>query len=293
MQKFEGVFTALVTPFKKNGAVDEEKLRELVDFQIENGVAGLVPCGTTGESPTLSHEEHNIVVDIVINQAKGRVPVIAGTGSNSTEEALNLTKHAKEAGADAVLLVNPYYNKPTQKGLYEHFKALNDAVDIPMILYNIKGRTGINVETPTMAKLAQLKNIVAVKEASGDINQMMDVINKAPDDFIVLSGDDNMTLPLIGLGGKGVVSVLSNLLPGKMVKMVSSALKGEWDEARKLHYELMPLFKAEFIETNPIPIKAMMAMKGMINEIYRLPMCSLSEENRKKAEQVMKDAGIL
>ena len=293
MQKFEGVFTALVTPFKKNGAVDEEKLRELVDFQIENGVAGLVPCGTTGESPTLSHEEHNIVVDIVINQAKGRVPVNAGTGSNSTGEALNLTKHAKEAGADAVLLVNPYYNKPTQKGLYEHFKALNDAVDIPMILYNIKGRTGINVETPTMAKLAQLKNIVAVKEASGDINQMMDVINKAPDDFIVLSGDDNMTLPLIGLGGKGVVSVLSNLLPGKMVKMVSSALKGEWDEARKLHYELMPLFKAEFIETNPIPIKAMMAMKGMINEIYRLPMCSLSEENRKKAEQVMKDAGIL
>ncbi|MFC1691410.1 4-hydroxy-tetrahydrodipicolinate synthase [Nanoarchaeota archaeon] len=287
MKEYQGVITAIITPFDEQGNLDEEALRKLVDFQIENGVAGIVPCGTTGESPTLSHEEHNKVVKIVCDQAKGRVKVIAGSGSNSTKEAIDLTKHAKESGADASLQIAPYYNKPSQEGFYQHFKAISDAVEIPLIVYNIPGRTAKNIETTTMVRIAQLKNVIGIKEASGNICQMMDVIDQTPDDFLVLSGDDNMTLPLIAVGGHGVISVASNLIPDKMVKMVSAALDGKLDEAKKLHYQLMPFFKAEFCDTNPIPIKTMLAMKGMCKESFRLPMCETSTENKQKIKKVL------
>jgi 4-hydroxy-tetrahydrodipicolinate synthase len=290
---FRGVFTALVTPFTTQGGIDEKALRKLVDFQIENGVHGLVPVGTTGESPTLTYEEHNKVIEIVIDQAKGRVPVIAGTGSNSTEEAINLTKHAKQAGATASLQVAPYYNKPTQEGFYRHFTAIAKAVDLPLLIYNIPGRTGKNIENSTTLKLAQHRNIVGVKEASGDLNQIMDLILKKPKDFTVLSGDDNLAFPLMALGGSGVISVASNLIPKKMAALVEQALKGNWEQARSSHYELLPLFKAIFIETNPIPIKAALAWKGMIEEIYRLPMCPMEAANKEKLKAVLKDLKLL
>lgn len=290
---FKGTYVAIVTPFAEDGSVDEQALRNLVDIQIEKGINGIVPCGTTGESPTLSHEEHDRVIEIVTNQAKGRCKIIGGAGSNSTTEAIRLTKHAKETGCDAVLSVNPYYNKPTQEGLYRHFKAINDAVDIPIILYNIYGRTAVNIETTTLLRLAELKNIVGVKEASGNINQIKEVIEKVPEDFTVLSGDDNITLKLIRLGGQGVISVLANLLPDKMSNMVNAALEGNFEEAEKINAELVPLFEAEYIETNPIPIKAMLAMKELIKENYRLPMCELQLENRTKVEQALKKAGVL
>ncbi len=290
---FEGVFTAIVTPFTEDGKIDEEALRRLVDFQIEKGISGLVPVGTTGESPTLDHEEHHRVIEIVIDQTKGRVPVIAGTGSNCTEEAIRMTEKAKEAGATASLQVAPYYNKPTQEGFYRHFTAVADAVDIPIIVYNIPGRSGKNIENSTMLELAKHKNIVGVKEASGNINQMMDLILKKPDSFVVLSGDDNLTLPLMALGGKGVISVASNIVPDRMAEFVGAALKRDWDKARKLHYELLPLFRAIFIETNPIPIKAALAMKGMIKETYRLPMCEMTEEHRNTLRDVLKKLNIL
>ncbi len=290
---FEGVFTAIVTPFTRDGKIDESALRKLVDFQIEKGISGIVPVGTTGESPTLSHEEHHRVIEIVIDQVNGRVPVIAGTGSNCTEEAIRMTEKAKEAGATASLQVAPYYNKPTQEGFYRHFTAIADAVDIPIIVYNIPGRSGKNIENSTMLELAKHKNIVGVKEASGNINQMMDLILNKPDSFVVLSGDDNLTLPLMALGGKGVISVASNIVPDRMAEFVGAALKGEWDTARKLHYELLPLFRAIFIETNPIPIKAALAMKGMIEETYRLPMCEMSEEHRKVLKSVLEKLNIL
>ncbi len=290
---FEGVFTAIVTPFTEDGKIDEEALRRLVDFQIEKGISGLVPVGTTGESPTLDHEEHHRVIEIVIDQTKGRVPVIAGTGSNCTEEAIRMTEKAKEAGATASLQVAPYYNKPTQEGFYRHFTAVADAVDIPIIVYNIPGRSGKNIENSTMLELAKHKNIVGVKEASGNINQMMDLILKKPNSFVVLSGDDNLTLPLMALGGKGVISVASNIVPDRMAEFVGAALKGNWNKARKLHYELLPLFRAIFIETNPIPIKAALAMKGMIKETYRLPMCEMTEEHRNTLRDVLKKLNIL
>ncbi len=290
---FEGVFTAIVTPFTEDGKLDEEALRKLVDFQIEKGITGLVPVGTTGESPTLSHDEHHRVIEIVIDQARGRVPVIAGTGSNCTEEAIRMTEKAKQAGATASLQVAPYYNKPTQEGFYKHFTAIADAVDIPIIVYNIPGRSGKNIENSTMLELAKHKNIVGVKEASGNINQMMDLILNKPDSFVVLSGDDNLTLPLMALGGKGVISVASNIVPDRMKEFVGAALNGDWDRARKLHYELLPLFRAIFIETNPIPIKAALAMKGMIKETYRLPMCKMSEDHKKTLRSVLEKLQIL
>ncbi len=290
---FHGVYTAIITPFNEDGSIDEDALKNLVEFQIENGISGLVPCGTTGESPTLSHEEHNHIVDLVVKFVDGRVPVIAGTGSNSTQEAIAMTKHAKEAGADASLQVAPYYNKPTQEGFYRHFKAIADAVDIPLIIYNIPGRTGANIETATLARLAQHKNIVAVKEASGSISQMMEVISQLPESFDVLSGDDNLTLPLISLGGKGVISVASNIIPKQVVEFVSTALEGDYATARKMHYKLLPLFKGIFIETNPIPIKAALAMKGVCKEVYRLPMCEMKPENKEKLRKILRDAGAI
>lgn len=287
--KFRGVFTALITPFKLNGDLDEQAMEKLIEFQIENGIDGVVPCGTTGESPTLSHEEQDRVIELTVNAVNKKVPVIAGTGSNSTAEAIRLTGHAMEVGADAALLVNPYYNKPTQKGLYLHFKAIADACDIPCIVYNIKGRTAVNVETPTLVKLMNdCDNIVAVKEASGDLGQMKDVISKKKEGFSVLSGDDNMALDLIEAGGDGVISVASNLVPDKMVKMVHTALDGDIKKAKELERELADLFRVEFIETNPIPIKTALSMAGMCEEVFRLPMCELEiPEHKKDLEKVM------
>ncbi len=294
MENLKGVYTALITPFTKGGNVDEDALRKIIEYQIANGISGLVPCGTTGESPTLSHEEHDRVIRLTVQAAGGRVPVIAGTGSNATSEAIRLTKHAEEAGVDAVLLVNPYYNKPTQKGLYLHFKAIADSVKIPCVLYNIKGRTGINLETETLARLARdCTNISTVKEASGDLQQMKDVIAVTDSTFHVLSGDDNMTLSLIEAGGKGVISVASNLIPDRMTEMVGLALEGKFTEAREKEKSLSAFFKTMFIETNPIPIKTAMAMRGWCEEKFRLPICPLSsEENRIKVKQVVDNLNI-
>jgi len=290
----QGVFTAIITPFKKNGDVDEEALKKLIDFQIENKVNGIVPCGTTGESPTLSHEEHKKVVELTVKQVNKRCLVIAGTGSNSTVEAIQLTKHAKEAGVDAAMLVNPYYNKPTQKGLYLHFKAVADAVDIPIVVYNIKGRTAINVETETLVKLMDYcKNIIAVKEASGDINQMKEVIKNAKDGFCVLSGDDNMALDLIEAGGDGVISVASNMIPDKMVEMVGKALDNNMDKARELEEELKEFFRVEFIETNPLPIKTALAIQGKCEEVFRLPMCEMEEKNKEELKKVLTEMKLI
>ncbi|MBU2648819.1 4-hydroxy-tetrahydrodipicolinate synthase [bacterium] len=281
--QIRGVYTAIITPFDTQGNIDETAYRNLIDFQIENGIDGLVPCGTTGESPTLSHEEHDRLIEITVDHVAKRVPVIAGTGSNSTREAIRLTTHAKKAGVDAVMLVNPYYNKPTQKGLFLHFREIANAVDIPCMVYNIKGRTGVNLETDTLMELcAACENIVAVKEASGDLEQIKSVIARRRKGFSVMSGDDNIALKLIEAGGDGVVSVASNLIPGKMVTMVHSALKGDIQEAKALEAPLADFFKAMFVETNPIPIKTAMAMAGRCQEVFRLPMCTLTtEENRK------------
>lgn len=291
---FKGAITAIVTPFKEDESIDEEALRGLVDFQIKNNIDGIVPCGTTGESPTLDHGEHQRVIEIVIDAAKGKVPVIAGTGSNSTREAIKMTKHALDAGANASLQVCPYYNKPTQEGLFRHFSAIANAVDIPLIVYNIKGRTGINMETATLARLAkEHSNIVAVKEASGDINQMQDVLNTLPKEFDVLSGDDKMTFPLMKIGGRGVISVASNIIPAEVRELAQHALNGDLRKAEEMHNKLLPIFEGLFIETNPVPIKAALAMKGMIKESYRLPMCGMKLENKEKLKKILEDLKIL
>jgi 4-hydroxy-tetrahydrodipicolinate synthase len=293
--KFEGVYTALITPFKKDGSLDEETYRTLVQRQIDAGVAGIVPCGTTGESPTLTLEEHEHVIDIAVKLAKGKCTVIAGAGSNSTAEAIRLSQHAQEAGADAVLSVNPYYNKPTQLGLYYHFKAIADAVKIPVVLYNIAGRTGVNLETPTLLQLEiECSNIIAVKEASGNINQMKDVIKSTNDEFCVLSGDDSIAVDLIKEGGQGVISVASNIIPDEMINMVSLALNGKTAEAEKINAGLASLFNAMFIETNPIPVKTAMAAMNLCDETFRLPLCELSsEENRKQLLTVLQNLDII
>jgi 4-hydroxy-tetrahydrodipicolinate synthase len=291
--RFEGVYTAIVTPFAADGSVDWKALRRLVDFQIEGGVAGLVPVGTTGESPTLDGAECREVIRVTVEQARGRVPVIAGAGSNSTAEAVHYAKDAKEAGAQATLQVTPYYNKPTADGILQHFRAIADAVDLPLVVYNIAGRTGKNIENPVMLELAKHPRIRAVKEASGDVNQMMDLIAAKSADFAVLSGDDNLVYPLMALGGTGVISVASNLVPDRMTAMVGALLKGDFAAARRMHYELLPLFRAMFIETNPIPVKAALAMKGMIVETYRLPMCPLAPKNREKLAAVLKEQRVI
>ena len=292
-QRFQGSIVALVTPFR-SGKVDEAKLRELVEFHVTHGTDGIVPCGTTGESPTLSHDEHRRVVEIVVETARKRVFVIAGTGSNSTAEAIDLTKHAERAGADAALVVNPYYNKPTQEGLYRHFRAVAESVALPIIAYNIQGRTAVNVETDTMARLARdCRNVVGVKEASGSLDQMSQVIAACGPDFSVLSGDDNITLPLLAIGGRGVISVIANLVPRETSEMVHAALDGDWKRARDLHYRLFPLARAAFLETNPIPIKEAMAMVGMIEAEFRLPMCRMGDANRAKLTGILKNFGLL
>ncbi len=288
---FHGSIVALVTPFK-NGEVDEDKLRELVEFQISNGTAGIVPCGTTGESATLSHQEHCKVIEIVINQVNKRVPVIAGAGSNSTKETIFLTEHAKNVGADAVLLITPYYNKPTQNGLYEHFKHVAENVNIPQILYNVPSRTGVNMVPDTVIKLSNIKNIVGIKEASGDVDQSSLIIKNTNDDFIVLSGEDSLTYPLMSIGAKGVISVVTNIAPDKMSNLCNAALNKDFDKANRLHYELFDLFKTVFIETNPIPVKEALYMMGLINDEIRLPLVKMANSNREKLKDVLKKLNI-
>ena len=290
---FKGSIVAIVTPFL-NGKIDEKKLRELIDFQIKNGTSGIVPCGTTGESATLNFDEHEAVIQIAIDQAKKRVPVIAGTGSNSTQEAIMLTQQAAKAGADASLQVSPYYNRPTQKGLYEHFKAIAQSVKIPIILYNIAGRTGVNIEPETIARLARdCKNIVAVKEASGSLDQMSRIKQLCPKEFDLISGDDGLTLPVLSIGGIGIISVVANIVPADVANLVSAFAKGDFNQAKELHYKLLPLIKAVFLETNPIPIKTAMGLLGMCDPGLRLPMCEMSPENLEKLKKALKEYGLL
>lgn len=287
---FQGAMTAMITPFR-NGAVDYNRLTEHVEFQIKGGIDALVPMGTTGESPTLSHEEHREVIEHVVKAARGRVPVIAGTGSNATAEALELTAHAASVGAQAALMVNPYYNKPTQEGLYRHFMAVADKVRLPIILYNIPGRTGITMTPQTVARLRKHPNIVAIKEATGSLDIASEIASLC--DITILSGDDSLTLPLMSIGGKGVISVLSNIIPDRVKALTTAALAGDYTSARRLHVEMFPLFKGMFIETNPIPIKTAMAMAGRDTGELRLPMCELSEGNRAGLQKLLKDHRIL
>jgi 4-hydroxy-tetrahydrodipicolinate synthase len=289
---FGGAIVAIVTPFR-NGSVDEDAFRQLIEEQIAAGTDGIVPCGTTGESTTLSHEEHDRVVEITIDAVKKRVPVIAGTGSNSTAEALRLTRHAWEAGADGALLVCPYYNRPTQEGLYLHYRTVAEKVPIPIIVYNIPSRTGTNMFTETLARLAKIPNIVGVKEASGSIKQMSDVIHMCGPDFDVLSGDDIFTLPLLALGGKGVISTVSNVVPGDMAGLVDAFAAGDLEKARTLHFRMSPLIDAIFIETNPIPVKTALAMMGKIDGELRLPLCHMTEKNEAVLKRAMQEYGLI
>jgi 4-hydroxy-tetrahydrodipicolinate synthase len=287
---FSGCLVALVTPFKK-GAVDYGNLRELVDWHLEQGTDGLVPCGTTGESPTLSFEEHEKVITVVVEQAKGRIPVVAGTGSNSTTEALQLTRFAKKAGADAALLITPYYNKPTQEGMYRHFRTVAEEVDIPIVLYNVPSRTGVNLAPETVARLAQLKNIVAIKEASGSLDQASEIASRC--DITILSGDDSLTLPLLSVGGTGVISVVGNIVPADMKAMITAYQRGDAAGARQLHLKLFPLCRAMFLETNPIPVNVAMKLLGMGTGEVRLPLCEMSSANEAKLRQALVDYGLL
>lgn len=290
---FKGSIVAIVTPFK-DGKVDEKKLRDLIEFQIDHGTSGVVPCGTTGESATLSFQEHDRVIEITVEQVKRRIPVIAGTGSNSTEEAIMLTRHAAKTGADASLQVSPYYNRPTQKGLYEHFKAVADSVEIPIILYNIASRTGVNIEPETIARLAKdCKNIVAVKEASGNLDQMSRIKQLCGQNFDLISGDDSLTLPILSIRGTGVISVLANIIPKDVAGLVSEFEKGNLKKAQELHYKLLPLIKAMFMETNPIPVKTAMGLLGMCESALRLPMSSMLPENLEKLKKALGDYGLL
>ena len=289
---FSGSLVAIVTPFS-NGKFDEKAMAELIEFHIKHGTNGIVPCGTTGESATLTSEEHERVVAVTVEIVRKRIPVIAGTGSNSTEEAIIFTKHAKAVGADGALLITPYYNKPTQEGLFAHFEAVAKAVDIPQILYNIPGRTGINMLPTTTARLSQISSIVGIKEGSGSLQQVSEIIHGSKKGFLVLSGDDPLTLPMMALGGKGVITVTANVAPTEMADMVSAALDGDYDQARTFHYKLTPLFSALFLETNPIPVKAALAMMGKISEEVRLPLTPLADEYRPKLKEALQQAGIL
>jgi 4-hydroxy-tetrahydrodipicolinate synthase len=289
-----GSMVAIVTPFTKKNEIDEVKLRDLVEFHIKNGTDGIIPCGTTGESATLNYEEHERVIEICIQQAKKRIPVIAGTGSNSTQEAIEMSQRAKEAGADGLLLVNPYYNRPTQKGLYLHFKAIADKVDLPIIIYNIASRTGVNMEPETLQRLADdCKNITGMKEASGNLDQMARMIALCGKKVTMLSGDDSLTLPLMAIGGCGIISVIANIIPKDVKTMVAAFLSGDLKEARRLHYKMLPLIKAIFIETNPIPVKTAMGLMGLCEPGLRLPMCDMMPENLAKLKSALKEYGLL
>ncbi|NTV29975.1 MAG: 4-hydroxy-tetrahydrodipicolinate synthase [Candidatus Omnitrophica bacterium] len=293
MTEFKGSIVALVTPFTEHG-VDEWKLAELIEFQLKNGIQGIVPCGTTGESPTLSHEEHDRVIEIAADVVHKRVPVIAGTGSNSTAEAVRLTRHAEDAGADAALVVTPYYNKPTQTGLYLHFKAVADSVKIPIILYNIEGRCARNIETETVKKLVKdCKNIIGVKEASGNLTQAQAVKEACGKKFTMLSGDDALTIPMMKIGGVGVISVVANIVPKETSEVVNLMLKGKVKEAEARQEKLMPLIKAMFIETNPIPVKTACGLMGLCSPRVRLPMCEMEPQNLDKLKKVLREYNLI
>ncbi|MFH2137056.1 MAG: 4-hydroxy-tetrahydrodipicolinate synthase [Candidatus Omnitrophota bacterium] len=290
---FRGSMVAIVTPFK-DGRLDEDKLKELVEFHIKNKTSAIVPCGTTGESATLSLAEHERVIELVVKTAGGKVPVIAGTGSNNTTEAIRLTKHAKEAGADGSLLITPYYNKPTQQGLYLHFKEIADSVDIPIVLYNIAGRTAVNMLPETIARLAcDCKNIIAVKEASGNLEQMARIKMLCPKDFALISGDDALLLPVLSIGGIGIISVLANIVPQDVAKVIEEFEKGNLKKAQEVYYKLLPLIKAMFVETNPIPVKTAMGLLGMIAPELRLPLCPLAEESLAELKEALLVYGLL
>jgi 4-hydroxy-tetrahydrodipicolinate synthase len=288
----QGAITAIVTPFK-DGKLDETAYRELVEFQIKGGIHGIVPCGTTGESATLSHEEHKRVVESCVDQVKKRVPVVAGTGSNNTAEALELTKHAQAAGADYALLITPYYNKPTQEGLYQHFKTIADNTSIPIVVYNVPSRTSVNLLPETVARLAEFPNIAAIKEATGDLKQCAKIVELCGDKIILLSGDDFTVLPLLAIGGKGVISVVSNVVPQDMAGMCEAFAKGDLATAQKLHYKMWPLMEAMFYETNPTPAKTALKMMGKISGEVRQPLCPMSTANEDKLRQVLQKYGLI
>ena len=288
-----GVGTALVTPFTSNGAIDEAGVRRLGRRQIDAGIHFLCPCGTTGESPTLSDAEKLRVVEILVDEAKGQVPIVAGAGGYDTREVIHLAKELERRGAAGLLSVTPYYNKPTQEGLYQHYKAIAESTRLPIIVYNVPGRTGVNVEVATLVRLAQIPNIVAVKEASGNVTQMCEICKAVPGDFIVLSGDDALTLPLMSVGGHGIISVASNEIPSEMVQMVEAAERNDFRAARAVHARILPLLQVNFVESNPVPVKAAMADMGLLEEHYRLPMCSPKPESRAKIQHVLKALGLL
>lgn len=289
---FKGAFTALVTPFS-GGQIDAQALRNHVDFQIDKGIDGLVPCGTTGEASTLSHDEHIEVVRITVEHTAGRVPVIAGSGSNSTSEALELTKRVKEVGADACLMITPYYNKPTQDGLYQHFSTVAEKVDTPIVLYNVPGRTGVNMLPDTVARLAAIPNIVGLKDATADLKQASYTRQVVPDDFVILSGEDTLVYPLMAVGGSGVISVTSNILPGEMAEMCRRFLGGDVAGAAELHHRLLPICDALFVETNPIPVKAALAMMGRIKNELRLPMVPISDKGAASVRAAITEFGLI
>lgn len=293
MSIFRGAFVAIVTPFI-DGKVDEQGLIDLIEFHIANGTHGIVPCGTTGESATMSHEEHHRIVELTVKTVNGRVPVIAGSGSNSTAEAINLTRHAKQAGADAALMVSPYYNKPSQEGLYQHYKAAAEAVDIPIILYNVPSRTSSNLLPQTVARLAEIDNIVGIKEATGSLNQVSEVIRLCPEDFVVLSGDDFTSMPTVLVGGTGVISVTSNVAPKDMAQMMDAALAGDLARAKQLHYKLFPLMQAMFYETNPVPAKKSLELMGKIKSgTPRLPLYPMNDETLSRLKTALAAYGLI
>lgn len=289
---FNGSYVAIVTPFL-DGKVDEATLRKLVDYQIEKGTDGIVPCGTSGESATLTHEEHCQVIDIVIDQTKGRVPVVAGAGSNSTHETVYLTEHAKKAGADGALLITPYYNKPSQEGLYKHYKYVAERVDIPIIMYNVPGRTACNMMPETVIKLSEIPNIVSIKEASGSMDQAAEIISNTADDFGLLAGEDSLIYPLLSIGSNGVISASVNACPAEVAEMYDAFVAGNVERAKELHFKLLPLFNSFFIETNPVPVKKALELMGLIGPEVRLPLVEMTPEGTAKMKAVMEQVGIL
>ena len=290
---FTGTGTALVTPFRRDGSLDEPALRRLVQRQIEAGIDFLVPCGTTGESPTLTHEEHLRVVEIAAELAKGKVPVLAGAGGYNTAEVISLARELADLGADGILSVTPYYNKPTQEGLFQHYRAIAEALPLPIILYSVQGRTGVNIEPATVRRLAEVENIIGIKEASGNVSQMAAILNAVPDDFIVLSGDDAITLPIISLGGHGVISVVSNEIPAEMSQITRAALQGNFHAAREIHRRFHPLMEINFVESNPIPVKAAMAEMGLLDPVWRLPLVPPKAENQARIRAVLESLGLV
>ena len=289
---FSGALSAIITPFR-DGAVDEKALRDLIEWQIQSGVDGLVPCGSTGESATLSHAEHEQVIGVTVQQARKRVPVIAGTGSNSTAEAIRLTTFARQAGADGALLISPYYNRPTQEGIFKHYKTIAESVSLPLLAYNIPGRTGSNILPETIARMAEIRNIVGIKEASGSMDQISDIRRLCGDGFTILSGDDSTTLPLMALGAKGVIAVITNVMPREMHDLTSAAAKGDFARARELHYQMLPMMRALFIETNPIPIKHAVSLMRNCSPEVRMPLTPLSAGATEKLRATMKELGLI